>query len=454
MDTEDRQVPGTRTADSAPGGEWSLRRLRQDLPPHGLFADREWLFSPEPLALPRALAGELERLGHRLVRFQEACDVVHRRSRRGSLPRWIAGYVDAGKPPWLLDHAEAPLIRNQRPRVIRPDLLWLGGNDVAMTEIDGVPGGIGLTAWLHEAYAGAGGFDLVGGRDGMRSGFASIVGGGAGADLAVSRESADYRPEMEWLAARLDGDWRVVDAESADPAAGRTVYRFFELFDHANLPALPRLLERAEAGEITITAPLRPHLEEKLWAALFWMRPLEAVWRHALRGNHLEALRRMIPYSWVVDPAPIPHHAVIPRLGLSDWRELGRLSQSERRLVLKVSGFSELAWGSRGVHVGHDLPADAWTAAVESALDAFPDQPYLLQEFRESARIRHPYWDPDTGERRLMDGRARLCPYYFVGAADGRARLGGVLATIVPADKKVIHGMRDGILVPCTVADE
>jgi len=27
--------------------------------------------------------------------------------------------------------------------------------------------------------------------------------------------------------------------------------------------------------------------------------------------------------------------------------------------------------------------------------------------------------------------------------------LGGCLATIVPADKKKIHGMRDGILVPC-----
>ena len=45
-----------------------------------------------------------------------------------------------------------------------------------------------------------------------------------------------------------------------------------------------------------------------------------------------------------------------------------------------------------------------------------------------------------------MRGRVRLCPYYFV--ADGEARLGGALATIVPADKKIVHGMRDAILVP------
>jgi len=52
-----------------------------------------------------------------------------------------------------------------------------------------------------------------------------------------------------------------------------------------------------------------------------------------------------------------------------------------------------------------------------------------------------------------MPGRVRLCPYYFV-SGDGdsaRPRLGGVLATIVPADKKIVHGMKDGILTPCVL---
>jgi hypothetical protein len=50
-----------------------------------------------------------------------------------------------------------------------------------------------------------------------------------------------------------------------------------------------------------------------------------------------------------------------------------------------------------------------------------------------------------------MRGRARLCPYYFVGGDGDAARpqLGGVLATICPADKKIIHGMTDAILAPC-----
>ena len=54
-----------------------------------------------------------------------------------------------------------------------------------------------------------------------------------------------------------------------------------------------------------------------------------------------------------------------------------------------------------------------------------------------------------------MPSRVRLCPYYFVQGDGDAARpvLGGVLATLCPADKKIIHGMRDAALAPCTVQD-
>jgi hypothetical protein len=45
-----------------------------------------------------------------------------------------------------------------------------------------------------------------------------------------------------------------------------------------------------------------------------------------------------------------------------------------------------------------------------------------------------------------MKGRIRLCPYYFVGP--DKVKLRGALATIVPADKKLLHGMSDAIMVP------
>jgi hypothetical protein len=49
-----------------------------------------------------------------------------------------------------------------------------------------------------------------------------------------------------------------------------------------------------------------------------------------------------------------------------------------------------------------------------------------------------------------MTGRARLSPYYFVTGET--VELAGILATICPADKKIIHGMKDAIMAPCAVA--
>ena len=48
-----------------------------------------------------------------------------------------------------------------------------------------------------------------------------------------------------------------------------------------------------------------------------------------------------------------------------------------------------------------------------------------------------------------MVGRARLTPYYFV--AGDTVTLGGATATVVPIDKKLIHGMVDAVMVPCAV---
>ena len=87
-----------------------------------------------------------------------------------------------------------------------------------------------------------------------------------------------------------------------------------------------------------------------------------------------------------------------------------------------------------------------WAAAVQRALADWPHHPWLLMRFAHTKLIEHPYFHPETGEVLTLRGRVRLCPYYFV--ADGKAKLGGALATIVPADKKIIHGMRDAILVP------
>ncbi|MBI5388548.1 MAG: hypothetical protein HZA90_28110 [Verrucomicrobia bacterium] len=424
------------------------------MPSGGLFADQHWRVAPDPFPLGEALAKELDSLGRVLLQFYRAVNLLYRQSVAGKQPAWIAALLDQGKPAGLIALQRAPELKHDLPRVIRPDIL-LTEAGFSITELDSVPGGIGLTAWLGKAYSEVRGRrsedNVIGGADGMLKGFAGIFGEAERVHIVVSEESATYRPEMAWLAEQLGPRFTLHDSRFTDFRPGTAVYRFFELFDLANVPSSQRLFELALAKQVRLTPPPKPVFEEKLLFALLWNRHLRDFWRRELGEGFFQRLRRHVPYSWIVDPAPLPHHAAIPELNLTDWTQLKQLSQRERELVLKVSGFSAHAWGARGVYVGNDLSREDWSAAVDQAIDGFAHSPYVLQRYHKPRVVEAAYFDFDKDELKTMSGRVRLCPYYFVtGEGDAaRAQLGGVLATICPADKKIIHGMSDAILSPC-----
>jgi hypothetical protein len=259
---------------------------------------------------------------------------------------------------------------------------------------------------------------------------------------------------MAWVAGQLGADrFQVHDATFMDFKEGDAVYRFFELFDLPNVPNAAKILELAAAKKIRLTPPPKPVFEEKMLFALLWNRNLQEFWRQELGESFLKQLKKLTPYTWLMDPAPLPPHAAIPELNLTDWRQLMALSQKERDLILKVSGFSAQAWGARGVHLGSDLSQADWSAAVTEALRNFESSPSVLQRFHKPALVESAWFDFEKHAVVPMKGRVRLCPYYFVAGEGDAARpqLGGVLATIVPADKKIVHGMSDAILAPCSV---
>jgi len=332
-------------------------------------------------------------------------------------------------------------LADEVPRVLRPDVI-LTDDGFIVAELDNVPGGIGLTAWLNEVYA-AEGFAVLGGA-GMDEGFRAVVGGG---DIVISREAADYRPEMEWMAARVGA--RVVEAEAGPDDLRTRVYRFFELFDLPNIPGAMKLLRAAADGPIKMSPPPKPWIEEKLWFALFWLRPLADFWQRELGEKHFVALQKVIPRTWLMDPQPLPPTAVYPGLEIQSWEELKKFSQRARELVIKISGFSELAWGSRSVKVGQDLSHEDWARAIEVALGDWERRPWILQKFHHSRVVEMDY--AEGGRMVRMKGRVRLCPYYFCGERE--PQWGGELATVCPADKKLLHGMRDAILAPVVAGE-
>jgi hypothetical protein len=432
------------------------------LPPNGLFQDQNWRVATKPFALGNEVARDFETLGRVLLQFYRAINLLYRQSVAGKQSIWVADWLDRGKPQELIDLQRDHAFKNVLPRVIRPDVL-LTDSGLSIIELDSVPGGIGLTAWLNQTYSSLG-FPVLGNGDGMHQGFSSIFGDAATVHIVVSDEAGNYRPEMVWLTDQLAGrvvpvrkhptaprQFKVQSPSFEEFSDGDAVYRFFELFDVPNVHNAKRIFELARSGRISVTPPPKMIFEEKMMFALLWNRNLQSFWRQHLGESFFKRLQSLVPYTWLIDPTPLPPHAALPELGLTDWQQLKTLSQRERDLILKISGFSPEAWGARGVFLGSDLSLADWSAAVDNAIRSADRSPYVLQRYQKPRLVESEYFDFAAQRIIPMPGRVRLCPYYFVaGQGDAaRAELGGVLATICPADKKIIHGMRDAILAPC-----
>ncbi|ALA60461.1 hypothetical protein [Nitrospira moscoviensis] len=466
--------------------------LRAQLSAAGLFADQilhesdshipagaTWRISPCPFLISQEQLAFFTALGPQLLSFYRALNRLYMDSVKGGQPAWVARYLDQGKPEGLIMFSRMKRFRDDLPAVIRPDVIPTQ-DGMVITELDSVPGGIGLTAAMSRFYGDLHGpssdaYRLVGGPEGMVRGFASMLRAARGEHqgciaIVVSEEAKDYRPEMTWLAARLRDagltafcveprevhfteEGLRLRTEDGDQAVG-LIYRFYELFDLLNIPKAELIQYAVKKGLVAVTPPYKPALEEKSAFALLHHPLLRPFWERELGAASLLHFTSVMPRTWLLDPAPIPPSATIPDLqvggrAVGSWEPLQQAGQKERHFVIKPSGFSELAWGSRGVSVGHDMPQTEWAAALQTALASFSHTPYVLQEFHKGRLFDVEYVDEPSQSLIRMAGRARLSPYYFV--LDGRVELAGILATVCPADKKILHGMRDAVMVPCAV---
>lgn len=431
-----------------------------------------WRIAPEPFCLSAEFYEYLTNLGNHLLAFYRAANKLYFESVHGRAPSWVHEYLDHGKPDGLIDYGRMNRFKNQLPGIIRPDLIVTDSGRTVCCELDAIPGGMGFVGSMAREYA-LFGYDVAGGEEGIARGFARMIRDRA-PDLAdpllavvVSEEATDYWTEMVWMGEELNRiGLRTVVCRPEDlhfSDEGLTVqgqeidvlYRFFELFDLKNIPKAELVMYANKKQKVVVTPPFKAFLEEKLLFALFHHPALGPYWKKELSPEAFDVIAPLIPRTWILDPRPIPPHACIPRLvadgrQATSWDDLQGLTKKGRQFVIKPSGFSALAWGSRGVSFGHDLSSDEWSQNLREALASYDKgTTYLLQEFHKPAKMSVRFYHFGQGEVVPMTGRARICPYYYV--VGDQAELAGVLLTVCPADKLAIHGMVDSVMVPARV---
>ncbi|MDP3488117.1 MAG: hypothetical protein Q8S19_09330 [Bacillota bacterium] len=426
--------------------------------PHG--RNSAWRVAPAPAMLSAEQAEAISCLGHVLRSFYVAADKLYYLGLSDAKYSFVPEYLDKGKPARIVAVSRHARFKGVLPLIFRPDLLWTEGGFVA-TEFDSIPGGVGLLSGMEFLYRSLGS-NVPDSADAFAQAVKALHKNGLFA-IVVSNESAGYRDEMCYLASELSK--RGVKAHCLRPeqidfradglfSGGQritTLYRFFELFDIDNVSNGWDMIEAATQGLVKMTPPPKAYLEEKLWFALIHHPTLRQYWEQSMGVKDFSRLRSLIPLTHVLDPRPVPPHAIIADLYVNgqvvnSYLELTTLPRSDRSYVLKPSGFSPTAWGSRGVVLGRELTTKAWGQQLERALASFDEQPFVLQQYYPSSTELQEFYDFASGKLQEFTGKSRYCPYFFNTAKT--VIPGGILVTTCQLDKPLIHGMTDAVMAP------
>ncbi len=176
----------------------------------------------------------------------------------------------------------------------------------------------------------------------------------------------------------LRGDGTFAVAVITTPAGWTVAAPFLPPDVLAHLMAVWRAVE-PEAPKIlppALEAPAEVHAPR--WLALLRLRPLRPTWESVLRRDHFDSLLEVMPDAWLLDPAPLPPGAVVPRLEVPSWKVLAErhaspgTASSATLAVVKAESWDGPAADPE------DAASRDFSRELTAALDVFQTDPHVL----------------------------------------------------------------------------
>jgi len=398
--------------------------------------------SPNPFSLPEELKSNIVRYGHAFAAFYKATRDVLKELPKDH--RWHE-YLNHSKPDFILKASEESPYDHT---FVRPDLI-MTESGILTAEIETSPFGVALSHFMDSAYRSAGQVTLKKPKMMERVFLETIYRGGSTTQnvvFIVTDHTKKYQGQFEYLAYQMGkygfqaevmhiDDMLILGDTGQCICQGRNIdiaFRGFCLYEATEDERLKALIETPTTR---ICPPPKPQMEEKALMGMIYDEELQGNLRARL-GEHFDTLQKIIPPTFVIDgdgpPENFPHD-------ISRWEELATLPKSQRKYVIKISGYDETALWAKGLHFLHRMNQqqvrDLLTQVAQSP------QTYIIQKFEKPVTVKQEYVDPETKTLKEMDGRVRITPYFYTG--DGS--LVTAKATVCPPDSDKVHTRRDSV---------
>ncbi len=356
--------------------------------------------SPDPFKLTRQQKTEIEDIGKAICNYMDSCIELYKTDENVHI------LLDKGKPN------EFKNVNDIKYLFLRPDLI-LTDTGFCVCEIETSPFGLGLAEILNRAY-GNQGYDTVVYQNQLKNYIQSQINDSG--TIAYSDKVKAFEGQLQFMATDLfSSASKIWNAKQIDSQSitNKQIYRAFYLNEKFTDKNVYQFLQQPHLYIPTST----PQFEEKALLSFIWDKRYATTLKERLGNGDFSLLREIIPKTWVLGEEKYVDGG-LPN-GIQDVLELADLSKSNRKFVLKQSGFSiSSSWGE-GVKFLHKFGKNKVIELLKTAAED-KEHLYVIQEFGQGKNVPMSFIDED-GVLQNINAKIRITPYYaYMGNNKGK----------------------------------